>query len=236
MTKIAQLRLKVTALGKLLSSDPPVPIKEAEIQKAISEVQALSRRLKKSYEAPRAPAKSDLAIAKAHPVSARIVNFTTMDGDRKRFFNLAYFKQKFQRLPEDRKAVSVALPRKKAAAGYLDAILLYHHWKGKSVPERRLSKFLQEIETDYRKSPAASQVEEARLIFRKLLSQKTVSKIAAALVTSYPSESELKAFAKAANLKIPPARKGKMTPKMKVHERLAEKIFNDGALVRMELK
>jgi hypothetical protein len=236
MTKMAQLRLKVTALGKLLSGDPPIPLKEAEIQKAISELQALSRRLKKYYKAPQALAKNDLATAKAHPVSARIVNFITTDEDRKRFFNLAYFKRKFHRLPADKKAVSVALPRKETAVGYLDAILLYHHWKGKSTPEKRLSKFLQEIETDYRKSPAARRVEDTRLVFRKLLSQKTVSQIAAALETAYPSESELKGFAKAANLKIPPARKGKTTPKKTVHQRLAEKIFNDGALVRMELK
>ncbi|MGO9121226.1 MAG: hypothetical protein ACLQPD_26900 [Desulfomonilaceae bacterium] len=206
-------------------------IPESELRQADSEIAAIRGRL----EGFRSPTKEDLKAAVGQSASSQIVQFTGLNQDRKAFFNVQYFKQKLEALPPDRIMVAPFI-KKGTVKDYLNALLLYHYCTGRSEGDARLRTFLGQLQSDYNNSPAVRQATEAKAFLKTLLRESDSGAVAAALQAKYPSSAELTAFATLTNLKIPKESKAKSAPKSTAHERLAEQILREGALIRMKLE
>jgi hypothetical protein len=220
---------KIKELAKMLSGQSLPPLPEGITRECLDSVTGVISKLR-AYLPPTAKEKSE---AKNHSLSAQIVNFTTMDAERKRFFNLGYFRQKFQALPADRKTISPTTPTTLPALR--DAIILYHYRLGHQHGYQELAALWHEIEDDYKNSPAVRKVAEANELFSDLLGEHELKRIVASLEKAYPAESDLKNFAKMTKLKIPVQSRSKGAPKKTIFERLADQIYMQGGPVRMRL-
>lgn len=226
MASYKELSDQVKELGTKLGAKTKPNIPPDALSDSMTKIQEVMARLRPYFP----PTTEDKARAKSHTLTAQIVNFTTMDAARKKFFNSEYFKEKFLALPEDRKTVAATIP--KSAAAIRDTIILYHCWKGNEDAIPRLWK---EIETDYKNSPDVARMNGAKEFLGELLDEESVSAIASRLEGHYPTVAALKDFAKLTKLSIPPQSRAKKVPKKTEYERLAETIYAQGGTVRMTL-
>ena len=180
------------------------------------------------------PTKADFAIAVKHPVTNQIEIFTTRDKKRKTFFSPAYFESKFNALPQGKEDF-LAATGKKTAYRYRDALILCHWWNSRNDGFKAMATLWQEIENDYKDSPEVRRERAAQDHMEELMGVADVSETARQLAARYPSDDELKEFAKLISLKIPAQPRGKGTPKLTLHERLAREIHSLGSVARLQL-
>ena len=220
---------KSRQLGKLVSGKTRLQIPDQLLGKAVASLDQLLASLQPYCP----PSPYQKRQAKEHPISAQIVNFTTQDSERKKIFDLGYFKRKFEGLPADRKIVASSQP--KTLPAFRDAVILYYYRQGQQDDFKQLRAFRGEIEADYKNHPQVKRVAEARDILRELLSRKKVKDIASILQGKFPKDADLRDFAKIVKLTIPAQSRAKQAPQKTAHERLAEKIYSQGGIVRMRL-
>jgi hypothetical protein len=171
--------------------------------------------------------------AKQDPISSQIHRFVSSDSARKKFFNLAYFQERFRALPQDRELIAAQPPATPAAAR--DAIILYHYRAGKLDRGSSLSALQASLQEDYLTRPEVRELERKRALFRQLMTIVDLTVVADRLMQEFPDESSLRAFAKASKLKIPARKRGKSAVIESAHERLARAIYERGAVARLEL-
>jgi len=225
-----ELAQKLKDLGSFLTKSG-AGIPESQLKQVDSEIEAIRVRLERF----RSPTTEDLKAAIGHGASSQIIQFTALDRDRKAFFNLEYFKRKFDALPSE-KMIVAPFVKKGTAKEYLTALLLYHYYIGSTEGDGRLRAFLTELQSDYNSSPSVQQATSAKAFLKTLLRESDSNAVTSALRAKYPSSAELTSFAKLTNLKIPKENKAKSAPKKTAHERLAEQILKEGGLIRMKLE
>jgi hypothetical protein len=171
--------------------------------------------------------------AKQDPISSQIHRFVSSDSARKKFFNLAYFQERFRTLPQDRKFIAEQPPATPAAAR--DAVILYHYRAGKLDKGRSLSALQASLQEDYLTRPEVQDLERKRALFRQLMTIQEVTVVADRLMQEFPDESSLRDFAKTNKLRIPAQKRGKKAVIESAHERLAKAIHERGSVARLEL-
>jgi hypothetical protein len=230
MTTLDNIMERVKLLVKEAKTPPKHPIRPEVLQAAMAGIDALIEELRKAGPL----GKKELDTAIAHKISKEIAGFVSLDKDRKAFFTTDYFKQKFEKLPTDRMVVSALIKGSKPSA-YLNPLLLYHFASNSGNNNMGLQALLDEIRSDYTNSAPVKEKEAARALFRKLLAAKSAETIATQLQDSFPTEEQLKNFSKIINVKIPGQSRGKGAPKKSAHQRLADAIYHEGGVVRMEV-
>jgi len=233
MATIGDIKDKVKSILTLVESwakgkVPDIPAQKLE--QLVNEFDRLLVDMKKI--GPPSPTKEDSALALKHALGSQIVNFTTFDAKRKRFFCPAYFEGKFSSLPKDRQVYLAATGKKTA---FREALILYHWWNSRNDGFRGLDEFWGQIQSDYRNSPEVRKVAEAQAIVDELMGLSDVSETAARLLKAFPTDAALKEFAKLVSLKIPAQAKGKGAPRLTAHQRLAKEIHSQGGVSRLEL-
>ncbi|MBI4964891.1 MAG: hypothetical protein HY913_16570 [Desulfomonile tiedjei] len=172
--------------------------------------------------------------ALSHPVSAQIRNLVTMEPTRTKFFTAAYLKAKFQALSADKRLVIPKAPRSGTEA--LDALICYY-WKQETEGEHPyLKAFREELECDFQNYPPVKQLNEARELFRKLMTMRDIEAITMALENQFPDDTSLSAFAKAIKIKPVTQSRSKTALRKSPHERMAIAISQHGQIARMVLK
>jgi hypothetical protein len=180
------------------------------------------------------PSAQEKKEAKAHPTGSQIAVFTTADPERKKFFTLAYFRNKFQALSEGERRLIVSTAPK-TVAGFRDALILYYYRGGKQSGQDLLRKFQADVETEYNSLPQVQKYQRLKSLYRELLIVRTQADVGYRLIEYIPDEKELAEFARVNKLKIPARKKGKNAPQTTPHERLAEVIFKKGSLARLDI-
>jgi len=225
MTAFKEFTERLDGLKKRLTAKPYTSIPDKVWQTPTKALDRLLSVLEPYYTEPKAPTKEEIKTVKEHGVTAQIRAFIDRDRERKAFFSVAYFRQKCEQLP-DRKLVQ-ALPKGQTRIALLTTFILYHYWKAKPEHLSGLASVHEEIEEDFRNSPAAKQAAQAQALLAELRRESDFNLIVSRLHAEFPDRAGVTAFAKAVSLKIPAGKKP-------VHERLAAKILKSGELVRAE--
>lgn len=212
-----------SALAELLSMKPYGGIPDKVWEKPSKDLDKLVRVLAPYFTEPKVPSSADIKTVKGHEITAQIKAAVSKDKDRKAFFSVAYFKEKFDSLPD--RDLSRVLQKGTTRDAYLTAFLVYHYWKGRPEPVRGLERAAEEIEAEYQNSPGVKQAVQARVLYRELLKESDFNRLVAVLQAKYPDKAAVGSFAKAVGLKIPAGKKP-------IHDRLALKILKAGELVR----
>jgi hypothetical protein len=215
--------------GKAPKQDLSIP--GSEIGRFINEVERTLEGLKRYVIAH--PTKGDCADAVKHPLGNQIVVFTTRDKKRKAFFSPTYFKSKLNALPCDQEEFLAAAGKKTTA--YRDALILAYWWNSRHDDHKAMKVLWREIESDYKNSPEALRESAADGLLQDLMGLEDVSEAAHRLAAQYPSDTELKEFARLVSLKIPAQPRGRGVPKLTPHERLARAIHSLGGVARLQL-
>jgi hypothetical protein len=181
------------------------------------------------------PSSQEKREAKSHPKGSQITLFTAADRERKRYFNLAYFQNKFRGLPRDKRRLIVSTVPK-TVAGLRDALILYWYRAGKQAGQDLLTTFLADLENEYHSLPQVQHYNRLKSLYRELLAVRTPANAVSRLSAEFAEEKDLLAFAKVNKLKIPAQKRGKNAPRSTPHERLAEVIFEKGSLVRLDIE
>jgi hypothetical protein len=234
MMSLKLLSDKLEELRKMLVAEPEVPVPDIILQKNATALDKLISSLRPFFT-PSGPTKHHLKAAKDHPLGAQILSFISMNRDRKKFFDLGYFKSKYDMLGSNKEVVASFI-KGETASTYAGALLVYYYWTRRPDGGKGLEALWQEIQSDYNNSPAARKQADARSFLKTLFNEKEVENIVASIQSKYPTVSDLKEFAKIASLKIPPAERDRNVPKRTAHERLAEAIHQQGGILRMELE
>jgi hypothetical protein len=228
MPSFKELSDKIKDLAKLVAAKTVPRIPENVLTECFEKVASVLSKLQIHFP----PTLQEKRAAKTHSISAQIISFTTLNPERKRFFDAHYFGKKFQALPEDRRLVSASTPT--TGAALRDAIILYYFRQGHASGYKELASFWHEIEVDYKDSPAVKKISRANELLKQLLA-KAEQEICAVLRQQYPTEADLKEFAKLTKLKIPAQSRSRGAGKRSAHERLAEQIYSQGGVVRLRL-
>ncbi len=104
------------------------------------------------------PTVAEKKAAKAHPLSAQIITFTSAK-ERKEVFTLDYFKKKAGALPKDKDVIIAAQPA--TLAGLREGLIVYHFRKGKNEGFGELKKSRIFVERDYLREPTVKKAAEA---------------------------------------------------------------------------
>lgn len=227
MNSYDQLVSKIKALAKTVGGKEKQPVPAAVVMECLSLLDDLATRIDRYFP----PNAEEKRAAKAHPISSQIVNFTTLDSQRKAIFNLKYFQDKFRALPPEKKLVAPRIPR--VVAGLRDAIILYYYRLGKRLDHKQLKEFRAEVEKDYHDNPAVRKALQASELLRELLGKADQQEVVSALEKNFPKENDLQEFCKITKLKIPPQKRGRNVVRRTPHQRLAEKIHSQGAFARL---
>jgi hypothetical protein len=202
---------------------------------AITEACRAIDRLKAALLQYLPPSAQEKREAKAHPRGSQIAIFTTADRERKRFFNLTYFQNKFRALPVDERRL-IASTAPKTVAGFRDALILYYCRAGKIAGQDLLKKFQADMENEYNSLPQVTKYNHFKSLYRELLVTRDRIDIVSRLSAEFAEENGLMEFAGTNKLKIPAQKKGKNAPRTTPHERLAEVIFKKGTLARLDIE
>ncbi|MEW6530475.1 MAG: hypothetical protein AB1473_06550 [Thermodesulfobacteriota bacterium] len=229
MTDYTQLAAEAKELATLLKPKQKHEIPSELILEAQQAVQVVIDRLTPLLP----PTPRQKKRAKQDPISSQIHRFVASDSARKKFFNVAYFQERFRTLPQDRELIAAQPPTTPAAAR--DAVILYHYRAGKLDEGRSLSALQTSLERDYLTRPEVRELERKRALFRKLMATADLTVVARRLMHEFPDESSLRDFAKANKLKIPAQKRGKKAVIESAHDRLAKAIHERGAVARLEL-
>jgi hypothetical protein len=229
MPSYKELSVKIKELGKLVTGKTVPRIPDGVLAESLEKVTSVLSRLQVHFP----PTPQEKRAAKAHSISAQIINFTTINPERKRFFQADYFRKKFQALPADRQLVAASTPA--TAPAIRDAIVLYYFRQGHASGYKELASFWHEIEVDYKDSPSVRKTSQANELLKQLLAKEELEAICATLRQQYPTEADLKEFAKLTKLKIPAQSRSRGVLKKSAHERLAEQIYAQGGVVRLRL-
>jgi hypothetical protein len=212
-----------SALAELLSKKSYGGIPDKVWEKPSKDLDKLITVLTPYFTEPKVPTSADIKTIKGHGITAQIKAAVSKDRERKAFFSVAYFKEKFASLSD--RDLSQALPKGTTKDAYLTAFLIYRYWKASPEPVRGLERAAREIEEEYENSPGVKQAEQARILYRELLKESDFNRVVAVLQTKYPDKAAVGTFAKAVGLKIPAGKKP-------IRDRLALKILTAGELVR----
>ncbi len=181
------------------------------------------------------PSVQEKREAKSHPKGSQIALFTTADRERKKYFNLAYFQNKFRSLPLEQRRLLVSTAPK-TIAGFREALILYYYRAGKFAGSDLLTRFLSDLEQEYNALPQVQHYLRLKSLYRELLVVRNPADVASRLTDEFPEEKDLLAFVKANKLKVLAQKRGKNAPRTSAQERLAEVIFKKGALVRLDIE
>ncbi|MEW6348908.1 MAG: hypothetical protein AB1646_07575 [Thermodesulfobacteriota bacterium] len=230
MELFKEFATQVKQLAKLISGTPSQTIPDTKLASWTNAVSSICSELD-SYLPPTAAEKKR---AKAHPVAAQIIAYTSNDFQRKRFFDKGYFRNKFEGLPPTRHLVAPADLETASVAAIRDALILHYYRQGEGDRQTNgLELLRRELETDFKANPATTATENAKEIFRSLMKEEEVPSVAALLKDKFPDVRVLNEFARAIRVTIPAQSKRKGAPKESVHERLARAIHSQGAVTRM---
>lgn len=217
-------------LARLLKPGARNVVPRDLIIEATAQIRSLIERLQPYFP----PSRAEKRRAKDHPVSAQITRLTTSDSQRRKFFNLAYFQDFLEALPEKKGLAAVGVPRTLAAAR--EAVILYYFRAGRADDRRSLTRLLNKLEDDYNNSEQAKAHNRRRELYRELMRLPTAEDAAARLLEEFPKEKDLEEFARALKLDLP-ARRGrrKTAAKRTLHQQLAEIIHARGSIARLDL-